>query len=31
LNKISEVIEIDNVDETSYNNTSIINCRTLWI
>jgi hypothetical protein len=29
LNKISEVIEIDNVDETSYNNTSIINCRTL--
>jgi hypothetical protein len=29
LNKISEVIEIDNVDGTSYNNTSIINCRTL--
>jgi len=28
LNKIMEVLEIENTDETSYNNTCIINCRT---
>lgn len=29
LNKIMQVIEIDNVDEITYNNTIIINCRTI--